>query len=404
MRTGIVSLCFLLLPVLGFSQSGMRVKLTNREAVAFTDYMVKLPLEQVKSKIPSFEESKFVAVDDKREIALQVISNGRNKHVIFPANIGKNGKKTVLIRRPSESFSYPKRTYAEIVKKEGGVFVNRKYQGGEWVKTNFIRVPDEHTDHSFDIKYEGPGWESDKVGYRFYLDWRNATDLFGKVTSAMVLDKVGVDGFDSYHELSSWGMDVLKVGPSLGVGSIAYWDGEKANRVAKTDSVVSRIVADGIIQSKIETIYYGWEIGGTKHLLKSVITIDAGSRTSKQELFIEGELQNLCTGIIKDPKAELLLSGNNNADWGFVATWGPQSLNKDNLGLAVLYRKSDLIKEVEDKDNHVVVLKPTKGQVQYYFLGAWELEKDGIKTKSDFLNYLSILQKQLSEPVTATIF
>ena len=404
MRTGIVSLCFLLLPVLGFSQAGMRVKLTNREAVAFTDYMVKLTLDQVKAKIPSFEEGKFVAVDDKREIALQVISNGRNKHVIFPVNIGKNGRKTVLIRRPSKLFSYPKRTYAEIVRKEGGVFVNRKYQGGEWVKTNFIRVPDEHTDHSFDIKYEGPGWESDKVGYRFYLDWRNATDLFGKVTSAMVLDKVGVDGFDSYHELSSWGMDVLKVGPSLGIGSIAYWDGEKANRVAKTDSVVSRIIDDGIIQSKIETIYYGWEIGGSKHHLKSVITIDAGSRTSKQELLIDGELQNLCTGIIKDSKAELLLSGNDNADWGFVATWGPQSLNKDNLGLAVLYRKADLIKKVEDKDNHVVVLKPTKGQVQYYFLCAWELEKDGIKTKSDFLNYLSILQKQLSEPVTATIF
>jgi hypothetical protein len=77
---------------------------------------------------------------------------------------------------------YQKRTQAEISVKTGGHFENRKYIGGDFENVNYLRVPDEHTDHSYYIRYEGPGWESDLVGYRFYLDWRNATDVFGKKT------------------------------------------------------------------------------------------------------------------------------------------------------------------------------------------------------------------------------
>lgn len=106
-------------------------------------------------------------------------------------------------------------------------------------------MPDEHTDHSYYIRYEGPGWESDKVGYRYYLDWRKAIDVFGKKTGDMVLQQVGQDGFDSYHELQDWGMDVLKVGNSLGVGSLGLFYEGKAIRVDKTDSVIVRIAENG---------------------------------------------------------------------------------------------------------------------------------------------------------------
>ena len=38
--------------------------------------------------------------------------------------------------------------------------------------------------------------ESDQVGYRFYLDWRNGFDIWGKVSPMMMLKKTGLDGFD----------------------------------------------------------------------------------------------------------------------------------------------------------------------------------------------------------------
>ena len=121
------------------------------------------------------------------------------------------------------------KTQAFLGIKQGGEWVwvtknngkqQYEYQGGEFKPVTELKVDTKHTDHSFDIQFEGPGWESDKIGYRLYLDWRNATDIFGKKTHKLVLDGVGLDGFDSYHEVSDWGVDVLKVGSSLGIGSV----------------------------------------------------------------------------------------------------------------------------------------------------------------------------------------
>ena len=110
-----------------------------------------------------------------------------------------NGKATVPIKEPAV-----KRTLAEISHKVNGNWEENKYIGGEWQNVSILKVPQEHTDHSEYIRYEGPGWESDKVGYRFYLDWRNAVDIFGKKTNDMVLQEVGLDGFSSYHEPADW--------------------------------------------------------------------------------------------------------------------------------------------------------------------------------------------------------
>jgi hypothetical protein len=39
----------------------------------------------------------------------------------------------------------------------------------------------------------------------------------------MVLDEVGADTSKNYHQQADWGMDVLKVGASLGAGSLALY-------------------------------------------------------------------------------------------------------------------------------------------------------------------------------------
>lgn len=70
------------------------------------------------------------------------------------------------------SVPFKKRTQAELSHKVNGHWEEREYIGGEFQHVQGLRVPDAHTDHSYFIRYEGPGWESDKVAYRFYLDWR----------------------------------------------------------------------------------------------------------------------------------------------------------------------------------------------------------------------------------------
>ncbi|GAB3821977.1 hypothetical protein GCM10028895_25250 [Pontibacter rugosus] len=293
-------------------------------------------------------------------------------------------------KQGTASRSYTKRTQAELSHKVGGRFENRKYIGGaSFENVDSLRVPDEVTDHSYYIRYEGPGWESDKVGYRFYLDWRNGTDVFGKTTKDMVLQQVGQDGYDSYHELQPWGMDVLKVGKSLGVGTLAMFHNGQANRVAETDSMISVISENGNVYSSILTNYYGWQVAGLTMDVQSQLGIHAGSRLTHHQVQATGaNPDNLSTGLIKDKRSTLHTSKGSNDKWGYIATYGKQSLNGegDNLGIAVLFRPKDFITFSEDVNSHIVQLKPNQGQVEYFFWqpGSWSRKE--LKRKRRFCN------------------
>lgn len=292
---------------------------------------------------------------------------------------------------------FPKRTQAELSHKFGGHWEGHEYMEGHFENVQDLRVPPEHTDHSWYIRYEGPGWESDKVGYRFYLDWRNATDIFGKKTHNMVLQGVGLDGFDSYHEPSDWGMDILKVGKSLGVGSLATWFKDTAQRVAVTDSVFCRITENGLLRSVVATQYDGWQAGDFKTDVTSKLSIEAGSRLTRHEVTVSSEVPNLCTGLVKLDGGEVVQDAPT-AGWSYLATYGKQSLANDRVGMAVLFRTEDLIERTEDALSHLVVLRPVNRQLTYYFLAAWEQEPDGITSLEAFTEYLTRVVECLNHP------
>ena len=373
------------------------------------DAEIILEMAQIKAKAPEFNADAFVILADCKELPSQVVevdNDGNVDHIVCVADFTGDETKTLTVRYAKSGEmkrEYPKRTQAELAHKTGGKFVDRKYEGGAFQNVQYLRVPLEHTDHSFYIRYEGPGWESDKVGYRFYLDWRNAIDIFGKKTPDMVLQSVGLDDFDSYHEMSDWGMDILKVGDALGIGSLAMWHAGKAQRVAQTDSVTCAILANGAVCSQIQTKYFGWRVGDGVYNVVSNLSITAGSRLTKHQVEIDGNPPNLCTGIVKLDSTALLTSPESNKGWVFLATYGKQSLANDNLGMAVLYRQSDLIEVTEDQLSHVVVLRPQNGQLTYFFLGAWEKEPNGIKTAEEFEAYLNQTIVELNTPVVITM-
>lgn len=317
--------------------------------------------------------------------------NSTPENILLLASLKPNEEKQVTVNFSKENSSntFTKRTYAEISHKIDGEWKERKYIGGTFKNVTDFTAPPQHTDHSYFIRYEGPGWESDKVGYRFYLDWRNAVDIFGKKTSDMVLQKVGQDGFDSYHEATDWGMDVLKVGGSLGIGSIGFWENGKATRIEKTSGLRCQILQNGTLQSKIRTTYSDWEINDKKLTLTSDLTIQGGSRLTRQDIAITESLPNLCSGIVKHENGTLIKKiPDENTSWGYIATYGKQSLADDNLGMVVFFHKDNFVEFTEDKESHVVVLNPSNNQLQYFFAAAWEQETNGVKTMDDFKKYL----------------
>jgi len=377
-----------------------RLMVKSNSDKIISDYTLEVPDSKFSLPIGN-----YVAEINGEVVPVELSTNvkGENNLILPLGKINPKEEVNITIRR-GNSEMYPKRTYAELAHKIGGEFVGRKYEGGfSWVKINNITLPGTFTDHSYYIKYEGPGWENDKVAFRFYLDNRNAIDVFGKKTSDLVLPFVGVDGFDNYHNMSFWGMDNMKVGKGLGIGTIAIWDGEKVVRVEKKDSTTCIIAADGKVRSQVKTIYHGWDANGVKCDLTSIISIDAGSRASRMELLVDKDIDNLATGIIKIKDTKYIVSDNKGDEWSYIATFGKQSLNNDMQGLVIFFKTKQLKEITEDKLNHVVVLTPDKGYVEYYFMPTWELDKEPVVDEAAFMKCIDEVLNRLNNNMQITV-
>jgi len=383
-----------------------RVLLTlkNPLASARPDEVAAIPLELIRAKAADFNPRALVLLANGRELPVQLSDedgDGSPDHLLANLDLKAGEKARLILRYAPEGIKeriYTSRAHAELSVKFGGKWVDRKYIGGAFHNVDFLRVPPEHTDHSEYIRYEGPGWESDRVGFRFYLDWRNATDIFGKKDPGLVLHQVGLEDFEAYHHMSDWGMDILKVGSALGIGTVAWWDGASANRVAVSDSIHCRVAGAGPLLGRIRTDYFGWKAGNTTGNLHSDLSITAGSRMTRHLLSLEGALDNLCTGLVKLPDTELIPPPAE-GEWSWLATWGVQSLNNDLLGMAIFFRRADQITTTADDLNHVVVLRPAQGKLEYYFLAAWELEPDGITSREAFAAELAAVAARLNNPL-----
>ena len=296
----------------------------------------------------------------------------------------------------------PSSTYAEISIAEGGEWVDgskghKEYIGGTSFKNvDQLTVPKEHTDHAWYIRYEGPGWENKNIGYRLYLDWRNAIDIYGKKVDSMVLPYVGQDGFDSYHEPSDWGQDILKAGKSMGIGGFGRLVNDSIvhfNVVGETKAEIS----NNSNESKVSIDYTDWVTAEDTINLSADLSIFPEGRETKVELTPSKEISGLVTGIVKFPEIPMMQMNSQSGEWGAIYTYGNQTLvsETDKLGMAIIYKVGEVEAVKEGEFDQLVVFKPTTSTITYYLLGAWEQEPDGIKSDEEFNSYIKDLLNNL---------
>lgn len=261
-------------------------------------------------------------------------------------------------KNPKTPFSY-----AELSIKDGGKWQGNEYIGGIFKNVNELTLPSDHTDHSYYIRYEGIGLENNQIGYRLYLDWRNATDIFGKKVNTLVLPEVGQDGFETYHHDAPWGQDILKSGRTIGIGSYGRYDDQ--NDFVETFKTVKSTTAKVFNENdkSFATIdYKGWKTWGKAVDLQSKLTIFNKDRFVKVDLSLDQTLSGLCTGIVAFKDIPMKQGISKNKKWGYIATYGTQTLAKkeDNLGMVVFYPIESFDKYVQIKSTHTVVFKKTK--------------------------------------------
>jgi unsaturated rhamnogalacturonyl hydrolase len=411
-------------PLSPVATPGAAAPVTNPEPVA--DIELKNPSEFARTKDPVYLSYYDLGVkaDDPRtktlavKIGAEVVPSqpidedrdGTPDGLLALVDFAPAETKNASIVADAKAAAIPsaKLTQAEFSAKVGGQWQPRKdkpnlkeYVGGTFTNMKSFMAPPEHTDHSNLIRYEGPGIESDKVAYRVYLDWRNGFDIFGKKVTRPVLQQVGLDGFESYHHMADWGMDIFKVGQSLGVGGFGYFgDKKKVEIVSAVDAWNVEVTDNGNLHSSFRIHYKGWQIAQKKLDVRADFSMTGGSRLVRTRLRLSDDLPNVAVGLIKHPGTELIQGSTNvtGTAYTYVASWGKQSLNNDLLGTAVLFEKGARSAQEDDGTNYASVMKPAGKALDYYFLAAWSGEPGGITTKEQFVAYLEQEKERLTMP------
>lgn len=373
--------------------------------------IISLDLDKVKAKYPSFNRRAFTVTCAGRIVPAQLDMHpmpGCSGRILVLVSFAPEEKKTFKVAWVPDTViihKFPKLTQAVLGMKVGYKKVEGYYTGGRFVDVDSTTVPGDHFAHDALYRIEGPGWESDKIVYRYYLDSRNRNDIFGKKKDELVLQKLGVNdlvsnSMESYTKMLDWGMDIFKVGESLGIGSVAMWHDSKAVTVSDVRTVKCFVAENGSILSGIYTKYLGWKVGKQKYDLYTHLTISAGSRLTKVDLNLEGTYAELCTGLAKHEDCDFIRSSSaHEGTWAYIALYGKQSLSGGDLGIAVFYRAADRVKVTEDSLSRIVVLRPHDGRLTYYFGAAWQQEPGGIKNEKEFRAYLERTLVRLDDPI-----
>ncbi len=398
----------------GFEKS-FDVELGNQLNVLRTDEAISIKLSDIKTAHPGFNDDAYAVYEGENELESQVSDtdvDGTPDLLTFVKDIKANENSVVAIKYNSKGeikHDYTKRTQAEVSRKFDYELVGVKYTKGRFQNVDKLKLPANHEDHNAYLRYEGPGWESEKVGYRLYLDARTRTDIWGKKVDTLVLQDVGVNDLvaedESYQSMMNWGMDIFKVGKSLGIGSITMPTTKGLEIVADTDSVICYIADNGVVRSEVLTKYFGWQTAAGKYDFATSHVITAGSRLTEFNAVIDPAVDLMATGLAKHENTTYFTSPESKEGWKFIALYGKQTLAgpEDKLGIALFYKSDNEVEVTEDNLSYIVKLNTTDGKLNYYFAAAWEQELNGIKNIDGFKTYLSEVIARLDNPVSVTV-
>ena len=244
-------------------------------------------------------------------------------------------------------------------------------------------VPGDHAIHDGLIAFEGPGWESDKIAYRLYLDERNAIDIFGKKRPEPILAKIGI-GKDDYHAMADWGMDIFKAGETLGAGGLGTLRGGRAEQLGPS-RISARVLADGPGIASVAVDNRGWNGVAGPADLSATYSIAAGSRLTKVSAIGSDAATPIVAGLTLHPGVTIIHSPPGGA-WHYVATYGAQSLAGDDLGIAIFY-PSDSADAAEDGRTLYVRFRDPK-RIRYAFGATWHQEPGAPQDVSAFRRWL----------------
>lgn len=269
------------------------------------------------------------------------------------------------------------------------------------VISNAQRLTNKDTLVSTHYQMEGPAWENDKVAFRNYFDQRNGIDIFGKQTDKMTLQNVGLPG-GNYHELADWGMDILKVGSSLGAGAIAIEKDGQLYRVTGAPSSYE-LIREGALRSVFQLSFDSVQVGDQNLEVTHQITISAGKQFYESHIDIKGLTggETLVAGIVNLHSDTLYQSTS------MMYTYDKQAEDGAALGMGLFCSDTDFISTSQAPDEgegitNSYLMKMTIDQENgnnFYFITGWETQNKDFKDRANFEEKMKEVVMSIGTPI-----
>ncbi|MGB5983042.1 MAG: DUF4861 domain-containing protein [Nonlabens sp.] len=366
--------------------------------------VVVLTKDQILERLPEFDESQLLSFQDEnsKKVPYQLDDldlDGTWDEVSMVVSFNGKESKKVYAFAKAETQKKSFKKYTDVHMGVG----EKKPVASEVQKYVRTSVDPRDMKDSLFLQMEGPAWENDKVGFRMYFDKRNGIDIFGKTTAEPTLYKQGLE--TSYHEQADWGMDILKVGNSLGAGSIAVEVNDSLYRLKGVNGARFETITEGPARAIFKMTYLDEYIDGKPINVIHTISIEKGDWFYKSDVRLSGKTggMELVTGIV-DLKPNEVYNQNVSADGHIYYSYGKQSENDDQLGMAVITPHSDVsVYEAPTEGKGIIqthLLKfNNKARNTFYFMSGWEASDERFRTQSGFETVLKEEARKITHPI-----
>lgn len=376
---------------------------------------------QLVEKSGSVSENVLPVVYNKGNIIPSQVDDmnmdGSWDELAFTLSIPANSTETVSIQFVDQS-KYP--VFESLTNVRFGI--NEKQGVIENRTTLTIKADEVPTEPFARFQMDGPAWENDKIGFRQYIDGRNAIDLYGKRLPTMALDTVGISDSggleDNYHVMLPWGRDILAVGNSLGLGGIAILNDGEAIRLGvrlddernNIETTTYQLVTEGPVRSVFTIDYKNWEAGSGKFDLKNTVSIWAGDYgySNQIELLSDNPSDTMIVGLTNIHNNNPPILYKDNPAYTLFHTFDKQTYDKEfYLGMALAFPADKFISYKESPDQgegitntylNFIELSDVKS-FEYHVFAGWELSVDAFTSPESFQDYIVNATQRLSTPV-----
>ena len=421
MKIHSLSLILILFGTVACSDQSKSYTITNSADVSINDAQVVLSRDLIINKLDSIPDGMLpLPYLNDRAIPSQVDDldlDGEWDELAFTINMEANEEQDITIRFVDET-NYPDfddRTNIRFgVKGESGV---------EEVEELTLSADELPVPLFTRFQMDGPAWENDKAAFRQYIDGRNGQDIFGKTSSSMALDTVGIsengDLEDNYHVMLPWGRDILAVGTSLGLGGIAIQRNGVPVRLGVTmdaernniDTTHFQLISEGPVRSIFKIDYKGWDTGAGKIDLSHQVTIWAGryGYESQIELMNTDEADTLLIGLVNihnDEEPELV--EDSESGYNIFFTHDRQTYDKEwYLGMGLIFPNENFIDYTEAPEESSGVTNSyilrfnleDENFLKYYVFTGWELSDKNFTNREYFRQLLHDELQAIANPV-----